>query len=107
MFRALAPKIVAKQARDQGTGRKAVAAVCEDAARHFDAINTLVADGGWLVGDGPSIADIAVVSMLTVLDRAEEARAVMEGHSALQKWRLRVDALTLPPGTSEGDKALV
>ena len=107
VFHRLAPKLIAKQGRDQGTGRKPQEAVCADAARHFDAIETLVADREWLVGDTLSVADIAVVSMCTVLARAEEARALMASRTALLDWRNRVDSLTLPPGTPEVDKALV
>jgi glutathione S-transferase len=107
LFRYLAPKIIGKQARDQGTGRKSVEAVCRDAARHFAAIDALVSQRAWLVGDAPGIADIAVVSMLTVLDRAEEARQMMADHPALLDWHARVDALTLPPGTAGNDRALV
>lgn len=106
LFHALAPKIIGKQARDQGTGRKAVAAVCDDVDRHLDAIDRLVASGGWLVGEAVSIADIAVVSMLTVLERAEEAEAGMRQRPALLDWRQRVDAVTLPPGTTGEDRAL-
>jgi glutathione S-transferase len=107
LFHYLAPKIIGKQARDQGTGRKPVAAVCRDVARHFEAIDALVANDSWLVGDGPGIADISVVSMLTVLDRAREARAMMADYPSLGDWRARVDALTLPEGTPEDDRALV
>jgi glutathione S-transferase len=103
----LAPKIIRKQARNQGTGRKTYEAVCADAARHFEAINTLVSDKAWLVGDSPSIADIAVASMLTVLERATEARNLMATQPALLNWQQRVDALTLPEGTPDSDRALV
>lgn len=107
LFQYLAPKIIGKQARDQGTGRKPAAAVCQDVGRHFEAIDALVAGGAWLVGDAPGIADIAVVSMLTVLERAAEAKAMMAGHPSLMAWRARVDALTLPEGTAGDDRALV
>lgn len=107
LFHYLAPKIIAKQARDQGTGRKSHDSVCEDVGRHFDAIDKLVTVGNWLVGDTVGIADISVVSMLTVLDRAEESRDMMAKLPALSEWRARVDAATLPAGTPDTDKALV
>jgi glutathione S-transferase len=107
LFHALAPAIIRKQARDQGTGRKTPAAVCADVARHFEAINTLVAGNAWLVGESPCIADIAVASMLTVLERAAEARHLMATQPALREWQQRVDALTLPAGTPDNDRALV
>ncbi|MEM9257099.1 MAG: glutathione S-transferase family protein [Pseudomonadota bacterium] len=107
VFHSLAPKIIAKQARDQGTGRKPREAVCQDVAQHFTAIDHLVADDGWLVGDALSIADISVVSMFTVLERAEEARILFMQHPALRAWQARVDALTLPKGISEDNRALL
>lgn len=107
LFHSLAPAIIRKQARDQGTGRKTPAAVCADVARHFEAINTLVAGNAWLVGESPCIADIAVASMLTVLERAAEARQLMSTQPALREWQQRVDALTLPAGTPDSDRALV
>jgi len=107
LLRYIAPKLVRSQARGQGLGRKPAEEVCRDAARHFEAIDRLVCRREWLVGDGMSIADIAVASMLTVLDRAQEASAMMAEHAALADWRSRVDALTLPAGTPENDRALV
>ena len=107
LFHYLAPKIISKQARDQGTGRKTHEAVCADVARHLESINALVVDQAWLVGEALSIADISVVSMLTVLERATEAKELMASQPALQHWQQRVDALTLPEGTSGADRALV
>ena len=104
LFRTLAPKLIGKQASNQGIGRKPPEVVCADAAQHFESINSLVSAKEWLVGDTLTIADIAVVSMLTVLDRATEARELMDGMPALRHWQQRVDEATLPAG---GDKALV
>ena len=70
------------------------------------AINTLVSDNAWLAGESLTIADISVVSMLTVLDRATEARNLMATQPALLHWQQRVDALTLPEGTTDNDRAL-
>ena len=75
--------------------------------RHFDAIVALLEGGDFLVGDRISIADIAVVSMCTVLERAAEAREMMAARPTLQAWRERVDRLTLPAGTQPSDRALV
>ena len=107
LFHFLAPKIIRKQARDQGIGRKPKEVVYADVARHFEAINALVSGQSWLVGETLTIADISVASMLTVLDRATEARGLMAAQPALLSWQQRVDALTLPEGTADGDRALV
>jgi glutathione S-transferase len=105
-FHYFAPKIIRKQATDQGTGRKTYDAVCADVARHFESINTLVSDNAWLAGESLSIADISVASMLTVLDRATEARNLMATQPVLLDWLQRVDAVTLPQGRQISDRAL-
>ncbi len=102
----VAPAIIARQAHGQGTGRKEQAAVCEEVTAHFRAIDALLSDSSWLVGDALSVADIAVASMLTVLERAQEAKAAMSGFAALVAWRERVDGVTLPEGTPPDQRAL-
>ena len=106
-FRAVIPKAIAKQARGQGIGRKDHATVCAEAKRQFESINAIVYNADFLVGNELTIADIAVVSMCTVLERAEEARAMMEQLPALMEWRARVDALSLPLDTAADQKALI
>lgn len=106
-FRPLIPKLIAKQASGQGIGRKDRAAVCAEVKEHFNALNSIISDQDWLVGDGLSIADIAVASMCTVLERAEEAREAMSALPDLMAWRERVDAATLPPDTPADQRALV
>ena len=107
VFQPLIPRIIARQAHGQGTGRKDRESVCKEIEEHFRSIDTLVKDTGWLVGDHLSVADIAVASMCTVLDRAEEAQALMAEAPALLDWRERVDILTLPQGTPAAQRALV
>jgi glutathione S-transferase len=107
IFRRLIPSAVLKQAKGQGIARKSHAEVCRDVERHFDAVDDLLKNGDFLVGDKLSIADISVVSMCTVLDRADEAREMMAARPALQAWRERVDELTLPAGTAPFERALV
>lgn len=105
IFRPLIPVALKKQASTQGTGRKDRKAICEDVQSHFDAINTLASHSNWLAGGSLSIADIAVVSMCTVLERADEAKAMMESLPALMAWRERVDQATLPVNTPADMKA--
>lgn len=107
LLRRLMPKFIAKQTGPQGIGRKSHEVVCREAAAQFDAIDAIANAQQWLVGDQLSVADISVASMCTVLERAEEARALMEKRPALLNWRERVDAATLPVGTEPGRRALV
>jgi glutathione S-transferase len=107
LLRPLIPKLIGKQAHGQGIGRKENAAVCAEVGEHFKAINNLLEGRQWLVGDSLSVADIAVASMCTVLERAEEANSMMAALPDLMAWRERVDAATLPEGTPAKEKALV
>jgi glutathione S-transferase len=106
LFGRLVPKIIAKQAYGQGIGRKDRHAVCAEAEEHFRAINAIVAGKQWLVGNALSIADITIASMCTVLERAEEAKAMMSSLRELTDWRDRVDAATLPKDTPADLRAL-
>ncbi len=107
VMRPLIPKALIKQASAQGIGRKDKATVCAEVKEHFEAINSIVYNSDFLCGETLCIADIAVVSMCTVLERAEESRAMMEALPALMEWRHRVDALTLPENTPADQKALI
>lgn len=107
VLRPLIPKILNKQARTQGVGRKERTAICAEVETHFDAINKIISKTGYLVGDSLTIADISVVSMCTVLARAEEANAMMRDRPTLIDWRNNIDRLTLPADTAEHMKALI
>jgi glutathione S-transferase len=107
LLRPLMPKLIAKQAAPQGIARKSREVVCREAALQFDAIEAITGQQDYLVGKELSVADIAVVSMCTVLERAEEARDLMEARPALMAWRERIDSATLPAGTEPGQRALV
>ncbi|MEP5764655.1 MAG: glutathione S-transferase family protein [Halieaceae bacterium] len=102
----LIPGFVKKTGETQGVGRKDRATVCAEVEAHFDAIVDLLGDGDYLVGDQLSVADIAVASMCTVIERAEEAAAMMAERPTLQAWRERVDQATFPAGTAAADRAI-
>jgi glutathione S-transferase len=101
------PGAVKKMSHTQGMGRKNRDTVCREVAAHFDAIVVLLSRGDWLVGEALSVADIGVASMCTVIERAEEAAALMAERPVLQAWRERVDSVTYPPGTRAEDRAIV
>jgi glutathione S-transferase len=107
LFKSLMPKLILKQAGPQGIARKSHEVVCREAAYQFDAIDAISQQQEYLVGSQLSVADIAVASMCTVLERAEEANALMNDRPALMAWRARIDAMTLPAGTAPGQCALV
>lgn len=107
LFRPLIGKAIVKQASAQGVGRKDKSVVCREASAHFTAIDAMLGEADWLVGDTLSVADVAVASMCAVLERAEEAREMMNALAVLTAWRERVDALTLPANTPPEQRALV
>lgn len=102
----LIPKGVAKISSTQGIGRKKKETVCQEAEAHFESIDALLVQGNWLVGDQLSVADIAVESMCTVLERAEEADQMMKARPRIMDWRERVDEATLPAGISREQRAV-
>ena len=102
----LIPKFVQKTGQAQGIGRKDRDTVCAEVTAHFDAIVDLLGTGDWLVGDHLSVADIAVASMCTVIERAEEAAALMAERPQLMAWRERADTLCFPAGTAPEDRAI-
>jgi glutathione S-transferase len=101
----LLPKFFKKATQAQGIGRKDPALVCEEVEAHFDAIIDLLGDRSWLVGEHLTVADIAVASMCTVIERAEEAAAMMQARPLLMAWRERVDTATFYAGTVAAERA--
>ncbi len=100
MLARLIPGALLKATKAQGLGRKAEETVVADLSAQFDALNLLVADGGWLAGPRLSTADIAVRVMLNVIERAKEGRALLEARPVLHDWAKRVDATAPPEGLS-------
>lgn len=102
----LMPRFVRKTSETQGIGRKDKATVCAEVEAHFDALLDMLGARDWLVGEHLSVADIAVASMCTVLERAEEAAAMMRARPLLMAWRERVDGATFAAGTAPQERAI-
>ena len=75
----------------QGVGRKPRDQVVADVERHVEALDALLDGHDWLVGDAPSIADLAVVAQVNALRYAEEARAALGDAGRVVAWLDRVD----------------
>jgi glutathione S-transferase len=95
IFAQIIPGALRKVAMNQGTGRKSERVVTADLARHYYSLEALLAGRDWLVGDAISVADIAVRSMVFVLDRTVEAKALHAARPGMMAWSARVDAATL------------
>lgn len=84
-----------KVAVTQGLGRKTEPQVTAELAKHYDGLAAKLDGRDWLVGDSISIADLAVRSMVFVLDRTIEGKALHTARPALAAWSARVDAATI------------
>lgn len=93
---ALVPRLVAQRTKAQGVGRKPHELVLRELERHFDALDTLLGDGDWLVSGALTIADIAVAAQVTAIAGAHEGRAALDGHPVIGAWLQRTDAATRP-----------
>lgn len=102
----LLPKFFKKATQAQGIGRKDAITVCSEVEAHFDAIVDLLGERCWLVGDHLTVADLAVASMCTVIERAEEAATMMQARPVLMAWRERVDAATFAELTPAAERAI-
>jgi glutathione S-transferase len=89
------PGALTKVAKTQGLGRKTEHQVTTELARHYDSLAARLDGRDWLVGDSISIADLAVRSMVFVLDRTVEGKILSTARPALSAWSARVDAATL------------
>ncbi len=89
--------------RAQGLGRKPRDQVIADAERHFRALDDLLEDRDWLVGDRLSSADLAAIAQVNALLYAEECRAALDSTRNVRSWLARVDAIA--PKTSPEEVA--
>jgi glutathione S-transferase len=100
LMAAAIPGAISKVASSQGLGRKSEEAVKADLASLYGALDGLLADAEWLAGPRLSHADLAVRSMVNVLDRTVEGAALKSARPALDDWCRRVDAAAPPEGIS-------
>jgi glutathione S-transferase len=89
------PGALKKVATTQGLGRKSETQVTADLALLYDSLAARLEGQDWLAGPAISIADLAVRSMVFVLDRTVEAKALHEARPALAAWSARVDAASV------------
>jgi glutathione S-transferase len=80
----------------QGTGRKPYAMVVQEFTQELDALDALCAAGPYLLGGEPSLADIAVFSMLDAMrvGATPDAEKIIQDHSRVSAWLKRVDEAT-------------
>lgn len=90
---------VRKQLEGQGVGRQTETTIDQRLRDHVDALAMRVADGGWLVGDHLTIADLAVFCMVAPMAQGGVVRAgaIVRASEPVMAWLRRVDAATRGP----------
>ncbi len=88
------PGGILKITRTQGIGRKSLEQLLVDTERHVSAVDGLLADGGWLVGDQLSLADLAVYAMFQCFRDADNANDILQRYPAVIEWMARIEADT-------------
>jgi glutathione S-transferase len=85
--------VVLGQLRGQGTARKAAARVRADLERELDAIDALLADTPYLLGDAPLLCDFALLGQLLYLSRPPTSAEALLAHPRVGAYLERMRAL--------------
>jgi glutathione S-transferase len=97
-FRALAPRLLPRifktQLRQQGIGRKPIAAVLADLDRHLSAVAALLSGREFLLSDRLTLADISVFAQLFCIRGSAEGAMAIEKEPGVAAWMARVDDAT-------------
>lgn len=98
LIRKLMPMLIPRGIRSiikhQGLGRKTDEQLLADLRRQFTALGERLGDSGWLVGEGISLADIAVYSMVACCRDSEEGGALLRENREVADWLKRVEDAT-------------
>ena len=84
---------VGQLAHAQGIGRKPREQIVADVERHFGALDDLLDESGWVVGNQISYADLAVISQLNALLYAQEAQEIFANTKNIQNWMNRIESI--------------
>lgn len=85
--------VVVGQVRGQGTARKPAARVAEDLGRELEAIDALLADGPYLLGERPLLCDFALLGQLLYLSRPPTSAEALRSHPRIGAYLARMRAL--------------
>ncbi|MFY9510623.1 MAG: glutathione S-transferase family protein [Rubrivivax sp.] len=87
-------RLIERQVRGQGTGRKAPAHVDADLERHFDAIEAQLAGRPFLLGKKPWLCDFALYGQLRFLGDGPASARQLAARPALAAYRERVKTVS-------------
>jgi glutathione S-transferase len=90
----VAPRGLAKILDNQGLGRKSVAQLETDTRRHVQAVDDLLSDSEFLVGNRLTLADLSVRIMLESFLDAVEAEVIVLSYPRVVAWMKRVADMT-------------
>jgi len=76
----------------QGIGKKSAAEVDRILVGHLEGLEAILGRRAWLVGDAPSIADLAVVGQLDEMVRTSRLAGTIRGHANVAAWMDRTPA---------------
>jgi glutathione S-transferase len=88
------PLATRSRTRAQGVGMKSPDMIHEDLERHVEAVNGLLGDRSWLVGNALTLADIAVFVQLFCIRATVEGWPIVHGWPKVASWMDRVDGAT-------------
>lgn len=88
------PRLFASKLRQQGIGRKPIAAVLADLERHVSAVATFLNGREFLIGDALTLADIAVFAQLFGIRGSSEGAVAIEKEPSVVRWMTRIDEAT-------------
>ncbi|HET6583757.1 MAG TPA: glutathione S-transferase family protein [Nannocystaceae bacterium] len=83
-------RMVTRQIRGQGTGRKPAAHVRRDLDRHLDAFDDLLAARDFLLGDGPFLCDFSAAAQLHYLSRTPVGGEALATRPRIASYRERM-----------------
>ena len=91
------PRAIRSITNTQGVGRKNTEQLKVDLNRHIQAIDDLLLQGPWLVGDMFSLADISVYVMFNCFKDSQQGIECLQGKERVNDWMRRVAEATDEP----------
>ena len=96
VLQSVVPRTIAGQAKRQGLGKKDQATIERELGTLLEALDGWLGDDDWLVGDEPTLADVAVAAQLSAIEDTEDGARVLDaGPGNVRGWLERVDRRTL------------
>ncbi|MEM8562490.1 MAG: glutathione S-transferase family protein [Pseudomonadota bacterium] len=91
------PRSIRKTTYAQGVGRKSLEQLLLDVERHTKAVADMLGENDWLLGEGVTLADLAVYCMFKALADVDTANILIEKYPVVPAWMSRVAEITDPP----------